>query len=161
MPICLFPCLVLAKATTLKVLCHLDGAPPRLTRNVDQSRQLLVALAPSMPSEEGIVHRRYTYTRCENSRALKYNGITSVVLTTSYCDLFADPGLFTKSLSENPERNRRAIAPIMLLAGAVAGGLFANSRFGLEGSYWTAAGIKFLIVITWAFWKTDNESEED
>lgn len=38
------------------------------------------------------------------SRALQYAGLTSVVLTSNYCDLFSDPNLFKLS---NVERNRR------------------------------------------------------
>ncbi|KAF1844904.1 uncharacterized protein K460DRAFT_416263 [Cucurbitaria berberidis CBS 394.84] len=90
------------------------------------------------------------------SRALKYNGLTSVVLTSNYCDLFSDPKLFALS---NVERNRRIAAPVLLLLGACIGGLFAHSSVGLAGALWTAAALKLLAVIAWVFWKSEAEDE--
>ena len=89
------------------------------------------------------------------SRALKYNALTSVVLTSIYCDLFSDQDLFAL---HNVERNRRAAAPLLLLAGAVAGGVFAHSSVGIEGALWTAAGIKVVMVAMWFFWPAEEES---
>jgi hypothetical protein len=91
------------------------------------------------------------------SRALKYNALTSVVLTSIYCDLFSDQDLFTL---HNVERNRRAAAPLLLLVGAVAGGLFAATSVGIEGALWTAAGLKFIMVVMWFFWPAEEEEEE-
>ena len=56
------------------------------------------------------------------SRALKYTALTSVVLTSIYCDLFSDTELFRV---RNAERNRRVAAPVALLGGAFIGGVFA------------------------------------
>jgi uncharacterized membrane protein YoaK (UPF0700 family) len=91
------------------------------------------------------------------SRALKYNALTSVVLTSIYCDLFSDTQLFHL---HNVERNQRLGAPIMLLMGAIAGGKFAHSSFGIAGALWTAAGLKLLVVIAWFFWPAEEEEEE-
>ncbi|KAG9258207.1 uncharacterized protein F5Z01DRAFT_670857 [Emericellopsis atlantica] len=88
------------------------------------------------------------------SRALKYNALTSVVLTSIYCDLFSDQDLFAMN---NVERNRRAAAPLLLLAGAVAGGLFAHSAVGIEGALWLAAIIKFTMAVTWFFWPVEAD----
>lgn len=90
------------------------------------------------------------------SRALKYNSLTSVVLTSIYCDLFSDPELFGL---HNPERNRRVGAPVMLLAGAILGGTFAHSSFGIAGALWTAAALKLLAIITWLVWPAEDESQ--
>ncbi|EOA86047.1 hypothetical protein ACJQWK_01646 [Exserohilum turcicum] len=90
------------------------------------------------------------------SRALKYNGLTSVVLTSNYCDLFSDPDLFNMS---NVERNRRLGAPLALLIGACAGGLFAHSSVGLAGSLWTAAALKLMAVFAWMLWKSEKVQE--
>ncbi|CAO2648252.1 Nn.00g075190.m01.CDS01 [Neocucurbitaria sp. VM-36] len=90
------------------------------------------------------------------SRALKYNGLTSVVLTSNYCDLFSDPKLFALS---NIERNRRIAAPLLLLLGACFGGLWAHSSVGLAGALWTAAALKLVAVIAWVFWKSEKEDE--
>ena len=88
------------------------------------------------------------------SRALKYNALTSVVLTSIYCDLFSDAELFAFS---NIERNRRAAAPVLLLVGAVIGGSLAGSTVGAAGVLWIAAGLKLIVVITWSIWKGEDE----
>lgn len=88
------------------------------------------------------------------SRALKFNGLTSVVLTSNYCDLFSDPKLFTWN---NVERNRRIGAPLLLLFGACIGGLWAHSGVGLAGALWTAVGLKLMIVLAWVFWTGEKD----
>ncbi|KAF2129052.1 hypothetical protein P153DRAFT_317617 [Dothidotthia symphoricarpi CBS 119687] len=86
------------------------------------------------------------------SRALGYHGLTSVVLTSNYCDGFSDPNLF---VWKNVERNRRMAAPLLLLLGACIGGLFAHSDIGLAGALWTAVILKTVTVIAWVFWKSE------
>ncbi|OAL55186.1 hypothetical protein IQ07DRAFT_528524 [Pyrenochaeta sp. DS3sAY3a] len=88
------------------------------------------------------------------SRALQYSGLTSVVLTSNYCDLFSDPNLF---VLHNVERNRRIAAPVLLLLGACFGGLFAHSSVGLAGALWTAVVLKAFAVVAWIFWKSEAE----
>jgi hypothetical protein len=90
------------------------------------------------------------------SRALQYAGLTSVVLTSNYCDLFSDPKLFALS---NVERNRRIAAPLLLLFGACLGGVWAHSGVGLAGALWTAVALKALAVIAWVFWKAEADEE--
>ena len=90
------------------------------------------------------------------SRALQYAGLTSVVLTSNYCDLFSDPKLFALS---NVERNRRIAAPVLLLLGACFGGLWAHSSVGLAGALWTAVVLKAMAVVAWVFWKADAETQ--
>lgn len=92
------------------------------------------------------------------SRALKYNALTSVVLTSIYCDLFSDAQLLGL---HNVERNQRMGAPVMLLLGAIAGGKFAHSSYGIAHALWTAAGLKLLVVIAWFFWPSEKEEEEE
>lgn len=89
------------------------------------------------------------------SRALKYNTFTSVVLTSIYCDLFSDPGLFD-GISVNGERNRKMAAPILLIAGAICGGFIANSTLGAAGALWTAALLKLGLVLVWLFWPAEK-----
>ncbi|KAI0111588.1 hypothetical protein F4814DRAFT_360844 [Daldinia grandis] len=88
------------------------------------------------------------------SRALKYNALTSVVLTSIYCDLFSDAALLAP---HNPERNRRVGAPVLLLIGAVIGGLVARSAVGTAGVLWIAAGLKLLVVVSWLAWPAEKE----
>ena len=88
------------------------------------------------------------------SRVLQYGGLTSVVLTSNYCDLFSDPKLFAWP-RENIERNRRTAAPILLLIGAMLGGLWAHSEIGLGGALWTAVVLKSFVIIAWVAWAAD------
>jgi len=88
------------------------------------------------------------------SRALKYNSLTSVVLTSIYCDLFSDAELFAP---RNIERNRRGAAPLLLLLGALIGGLFARSWVGIAGALWAAALLKLVIVLCWVFWPAEHD----
>jgi hypothetical protein len=89
------------------------------------------------------------------SRALKYNALTSVVLTSIYCDLFSDADLFAL---RNVERNQRTAAPLLLLLGAFLGGKFAHSTLGVAGALWTAAVLKAMVVVVWIVWPSDNNA---
>ncbi|KIW33142.1 uncharacterized protein PV07_00013 [Cladophialophora immunda] len=91
------------------------------------------------------------------SRALQYNSLTSVVLTSIYCDLFSDP-LIMAGLSQNAERNRRAAAPLLLLLGAIFGGIWAHSPVGLAGALWTAAALKITIILAFFLWKAQPQT---
>ncbi|KAI0538318.1 hypothetical protein GGR58DRAFT_468542 [Xylaria digitata] len=88
------------------------------------------------------------------SRALKHNALTSVVLTSIYCDLFADVNMLA---AQNVERNRRVAAPLLLLAGAIIGGVLAHSWVGCAGVLWVAAVLKLVIVIAWFLWPAETE----
>ncbi|KAI1425487.1 hypothetical protein F5Y12DRAFT_368398 [Xylaria sp. FL1777] len=88
------------------------------------------------------------------SRALKHNALTSVVLTSIYCDLFSDANLLA---AQNVERNRRVAAPLLLLAGAVVGGILSHSWAGCAGALWVSAALKFVVVVAWFFWPEETE----
>lgn len=94
------------------------------------------------------------------SRALQYNSLTSVVLTSIYCDLFSDP-LLMAGLTKNAERNRRAAAPLLLLAGAIFGGLWSHSPIGLAGALWTAAILKVVIIGAFFFWRAEKSAPQN
>jgi len=91
-----------------------------------------------------------------SSRALQFNAMTSVVLTSIYCDLFSDQRLWS-GFKENPERNRRVAAPILTCLGALFGGLWAHSPFGLAGALWTAVVLKLGVIIAWFLWAAEKE----
>jgi hypothetical protein len=91
------------------------------------------------------------------SRALGYNALTSVVLTSIYCDLFSDAELFKL---RNVERNRRTGAPLFLLVGAFVGGQFADSSWGVAGALWTASILKAGLVVVWLLWPAEMSVEE-
>lgn len=144
------------------VLCASFAAQMLLT----VAAALIVTIMPA-PAHEGAVDwtvllplALVAFQSCGQavtSRALKYNALTSVVLTSIYCDLFSDQDLFAL---RNVERNRRAGAPILLLVGAVMGGLFSHSSIGIQGALWTAAAIKFVMVVMWFFWPAELDDDE-
>lgn len=92
------------------------------------------------------------------SRVLKYGSLTSVVLTSIYCDLFSDEKFFA-GLTQNVERNRRAAAPVLLLIGAIFGGLWAHSSVGLAGALWTAVVLKVAVIAAWCLWAAEKDEE--
>lgn len=47
-------------------------------------------------------------------------------------------------------------APILLLAGAAMGGLWAHSSVGLVGALWTAVALKAVVVVAWAVWAPER-----
>ncbi|RGP77953.1 hypothetical protein FLONG3_3910 [Fusarium longipes] len=87
------------------------------------------------------------------SRALKYNAMPTVVLTSLYCDLMSDAKLFTAPLTDNADRNRRAIGAIALFLGAICGGFLSKSWVGFAGALWIASFLKLSIMFAWALWK--------
>jgi uncharacterized membrane protein YoaK (UPF0700 family) len=93
------------------------------------------------------------------SRVLKYNGLTSVVLTSVYCDLFSHPDFLTPKVFGNAEEMRRMGAVVCLLLGVILGGLWAHSSVGLMGALWTAAFLKAAIVLAWLFWRKEERLE--
>ncbi|KAJ5183954.1 hypothetical protein N7492_001570 [Penicillium capsulatum] len=86
------------------------------------------------------------------SRVLKYNGLTSVVLTSVYCDLFSHPDLLSSKVFGHTEEMRRLSAVVCLLVGVVLGGVWAHSSVGLMGALWMAAFLKGAIILAWLGW---------
>lgn len=95
-----------------------------------------------------------------SSRALKFNALTSVVLTSIYCDLFSDAKLFAP-VEENVERNQRVAAPLALIAGVIGGALWHNSIYGGPAALWTAVGMKMCIAVAWLLWRSAKEEDEE
>ena len=129
---------------------------------------LIVTVGPDAPTDDHHLHWKIAVPlaalafqssgQAITSRVLQYGGLTSVVLTSNYCDLFSDPNLLAAP-SANIERNRRVAAPILLLGGAVAGGFFAHSHIGLAGALWTAVALKAIILFTWIVWRAEGEED--
>lgn len=95
------------------------------------------------------------------SRVLNLGGLSSVVLTSIYCDLFSHPDLVSGTAGRNVEERRRVGAVVCLLAGAIMGGFWARSEVGLMGALWTAVGLKGFIVLAWFIWKEDGPDVAD
>lgn len=92
------------------------------------------------------------------SRVLGFGALTSVVLTSIYCDLWSDEKVLNWK-AKDPERNRRAAAVVLLLVGAIAGGAWERSSIGLQGALWTAVGLKGVLIGVWCVWKAEKSSE--
>ena len=86
------------------------------------------------------------------SRMLGYNEIPTVVLTSTYTDLFMDPKLLTAPLTQNSKRNRRAISAIALLLGATLGG-FLTEGGSIVDPLWITGVLKILLAAVWIFWR--------
>lgn len=92
-----------------------------------------------------------------SSRALGYNEIPTVVLTSVYFDTASDPKLADGPTS-NVKRNRRIGGVVFLLIGAIIGGWLSKSSGGMQSALWMAAGLKFVIGAIWWFWPGAVES---
>ncbi|KAI2786136.1 hypothetical protein POX_h09904 [Penicillium oxalicum] len=90
------------------------------------------------------------------SRVLEQKALTSVVLTSIYCDLFSHPDFLSFKVFRTPEELRRLGAVLCLLLGVVLGGLWAHSSIGMMGALWTAALFKVAIVLAWLLWQRED-----
>jgi uncharacterized membrane protein YoaK (UPF0700 family) len=97
--------------------------------------------------------------QCVAARELGLNEIPTTVLTSVYCDLGNDHQLFAP-LTSNWKRNRRFASAVLLLLGAIFGGLLSRTGIGMAAGLWLAAGVKFGVSISWIFWAADKELEE-
>jgi uncharacterized membrane protein YoaK (UPF0700 family) len=84
------------------------------------------------------------------SRSLGFNEIPTVVITSLLCDLMSDPKLF---LLRNDKRDRRIIAFVLTLVGAIVGGWVTKATGAISPILWLSAAIKGLLVLAWGFWK--------
>lgn len=85
------------------------------------------------------------------SRALDLGEVPTVVITSLLCDLWSDPNI-TAPWGKNLKRNRRAIAFVLTIVGAIAGGWISKATHGVEAALWAAGGIKIIITIAWVLW---------
>ncbi|KAM0326366.1 hypothetical protein ACHAQA_006968 [Verticillium albo-atrum] len=86
-----------------------------------------------------------------SSRVLGYNEVPTCVLTSVYCDLLSDPKILAP-LKENPKRNRRFLAIILLLVGGIVSGWLQRSPAGMTTVLWLAGFIKVVIAVCWLTW---------
>jgi antirestriction protein ArdC len=72
--------------------------------------------------------------------------------------MMSDAKLFTAPITDNADRNRRALGAILLFAGAVSGGFLSKSWVGFAGALWIAAFLKLVITVAWVLWKPKSSS---
>ncbi|OAA70426.1 DUF1275 domain protein [Cordyceps fumosorosea ARSEF 2679] len=85
-----------------------------------------------------------------SSRSLSVGEIPTVVVTSMLCDLMSDPALL--AWAKNDKRNRRFMAFVLTLVGAICGGWISKASGAVQPSLWTVAGIKLVLSIGWLFW---------
>ncbi|KAI1502110.1 hypothetical protein F5X99DRAFT_379957 [Biscogniauxia marginata] len=87
-----------------------------------------------------------------NSRGLGVSDVPTVVITSLLCDLVSDDNLLVP-LRDNMKRNRRAIAFVLTLAGAMCGGWISKATGAVQPSLWFVAAIKMVITFTFLWLK--------
>ncbi|KAI4861627.1 hypothetical protein F4820DRAFT_433142 [Hypoxylon rubiginosum] len=83
-----------------------------------------------------------------NSRGLGVSEVPTVVITSLLCDLVSDERIL-EPLKKNVKRNRRAVAFVLTLLGAICGGWISKATTAVQPSLWFVAAIKALITISW------------
>ena len=96
----------------------------------------IVSLFPPLGFQSGM--------QIATSRLLGFNELPVNVLTSTYCDLMGDAKLFAL---HNVKRNRRAIAVVLLFAGAIISGWLMRSQGGTQSVLWLAGGVKLLVAV--------------
>lgn len=119
---------------------RVDGALDTITSEIQWKSEIPIALL-SFQSAGQII----------GSRVLNLSEIPSVVLTSMLCDLASDPQL-VGGWKTNIKRNRRALAFVMILVGAVAGGFISEGSGKMQIVLWVAGGLKVLITGAWILW---------
>lgn len=94
------------------------------------------------------------------SRFLGYNELSTLALTSNYCDLFMDPAIFTAPVPENSARNQRASSAIALLLGAMMGGALTGDGSIVE-ALWVAAAVKVAVALAWLAWPSKGSIRLD
>ena len=118
-----------------------NGALDTITGDIDWRAVIAVAML-SFQSAGQIV----------GSRALNLAEIPTVVLTSMLHDIATDPKLLSAPQA-NVKRNRRVLAFVMILVGAVAGGFISEATGRMQIPLWIAGGIKLMITLAWTFWR--------
>lgn len=93
------------------------------------------------------------------SRTLNLAEIPTVVLTSMLHDVVTDPKLLAPPRT-NIKRNRRVLAFLGILVGAVAGGFISEATRRMQIPLWIAGGFKLVITIAWMVWPERRLSVE-
>ena len=101
----------------------------------------IVSLFPPLGFQAGM--------QIATSRLLGFNELPVNVLTSTYCDIMGD---FKLLALNNVKRNRRVLAVVLLLVGAIASGWLMRSSGGLESVLWISAAIKLLTGMAMFVW---------
>ena len=136
----LFQSIIILVAAAVVQTGVVNGSLDTITGDIDWRAVLPIALL-SFQSAGQIV----------GSRALNLAEIPTVVLTSMIHDIATDPKLLD-SPRRNIKRNRRALAFLGILTGAVAGGFISEATRRMQTPLWIAGGIKMLVTVAWMWW---------
>ena len=117
-----------------------DGSLDTITNDIEWRSELPIALL-SFQSAGQIV----------GSRVLNLAEIPTVVLTSMLHDVVTDSKLLA-SPRTNVKRNRRVLAFLGILVGAVAGGFVSEATERIQIPLWIAGGLKLVVTIAWTKW---------
>jgi uncharacterized membrane protein YoaK (UPF0700 family) len=90
------------------------------------------------------------------SRAMGFNELPTVVLTSVYFDIASDPGL-ASSITKNVKRNRRIGSVVAIATGAIAAGWLCRSSAQMQSALWISGFLKCCMAISWAFWPAESK----
>lgn len=141
----LIQCIMIFIAAALTQGRVIDGQVPAMSRAAPEWSQLVPIILLSFQAAGQI----------SAARNLSLNEVPTVVVTSLLYDLWSDPKLLA-GLTENAKRNRRIIAFVMEIVGAIAGGWVSKATGGLSASLWIIGGLKAVIFIAWMFWTRKN-----
>ena len=117
-----------------------DGTVQIVVRQIHWNQEIPIALLSFQAAGQMV-----------GSRVLNLSEIPTVVLTSVLCDFASDPKLVSP-LTSNAKRNRRFLAFVMILMGAITGGWIAKAVKGMRAVLWLAGGLKLLVTFSWLFW---------
>ncbi|KAI1409565.1 hypothetical protein F5Y13DRAFT_170152 [Hypoxylon sp. FL1857] len=83
-----------------------------------------------------------------NSRGLGISEVPTVVITSLLCDLVSDERIL-EPIRKNVKRNRRALAFVLTLLGAICGGWISKATGAVQPSLWFVGAIKGAITLSW------------
>ncbi|KAL9612491.1 MAG: hypothetical protein Q9167_002922 [Letrouitia subvulpina] len=118
----------------------INGARSTIPNDIDWLQEIPVAILSFQAAGQ-----------LAGSRALNLSEIPTVVVTSLIYDFGSDPGL-RKPLTQNVKRNRRGLAFLGILVGAVVGGWVSRETDRMESALWIAAAVKMLVTVSLVVW---------
>ncbi|KAH8647669.1 hypothetical protein BX600DRAFT_518098 [Xylariales sp. PMI_506] len=122
-------CVMLAAALIQSNIIDGTYPSPRPASDIDFKELAAVALLSAQAGGQIV-----------NSRGLGVSEVPTVVITSLICDLVMDESLFV-GFQQNPKRNRRAIAFVLTLLGAICGGWISKATRAVQPSLWIVSAL--------------------
>ena len=140
--------LTLFASFLLQTLCITVAAILIRTNTVPESTtssKLILIAIPFLAAQSG--------AQIVTAKALGFTEIPTTVLTSVYNDLASDTKLL---VWDNPKRNRRFGAIIMILFGGISAGWLSRAGESLALVLWLGAAMKLILSFSWLFFLSDD-----